>query len=213
MFFIYFYRSMGNPGYSQEDPDSRIFILSGTVQGGKTTFLQNLIEPLGKEGLKVTGFLCKGAFANGQRSAFALTDLKNEMEMPLASQEEKKGWFRYRRFYFNPAAFNTGVAWVEDGLKKNPDIVVVDEVGPMELEGMGWWSLLKSLETRHELIQLWTVRELLLSEITEMWNVPRSRIFPIDSAEPSQLIECLKKESLRNKTLLRYGNDAGNKAT
>ena len=50
----------------------------------------------------------------------------------MASVLKTKNWMKYRRFWFNPDAFNQGREWVRECLMQETQIIVIDEVGPME---------------------------------------------------------------------------------
>ena len=52
------------------------------------------------------------------------------------------------------------------------DLLVLDEVGPMELEGLGWSEILDSLEQQTNTRQLWVVRQEIVSEACRRWNIP-----------------------------------------
>ncbi len=55
-----------------------IFLITGNIQGGKTTYLSELIEVLKKRDLSVGGFLAPGSFASGKRSGFTLKHSSRE---------------------------------------------------------------------------------------------------------------------------------------
>jgi len=55
-------------------------------------------------------------------------------------------------------------------------VIIIDEVGPLELEGRGWASILEELMKETEMVQLWTVRESILESVMEQWSIPAERI-------------------------------------
>jgi nucleoside-triphosphatase THEP1 len=160
-----------------------IFLVTGSVQGGKTTFLFELVELLKKRGLSLGGFLAKGSFENGKRSAFVLHNIENGTELAMASVHETAQWLKYRRFWFNPDAFKEGMEWIRLCLLQKPDVLVIDEVGPMELEGSGWSEVLESLINSPVSVQLWSVRESLIGEVMEHWSISSEHLIRIDNEE------------------------------
>ena len=82
-----------------------IFVLTGPVQGGKTTLVSEKVSLLREKGVKVLGFLCPGSFSEGKRSAFSLVDIETGRQVPMGDANEQKAWVKFRRFYFNPEAF------------------------------------------------------------------------------------------------------------
>ena len=175
-----------------------IYLVTGTVHGGKTTYLAALVGLLKKRGLKIAGFLAPGSFSRNARSGYTLSDIASGRELPMASAKEQEGWIRYRRFWFNPLAFIQGRDWVDSALRANPDVLVIDEVGPMELEGSGWSESLVAWSTQPVPVQLWSVRETLLSEYMQQWKVPAGQILRVDRMTVEQAAEQIF-EYLRNK--------------
>ena len=160
-----------------------IFVLTGPVQGGKTTLVSEKIGLLRERGVKVFGFLCPGSFSEGKRSAFGLVDLETGRRIPMGDANEQKGWVKFRRFFFNPEAFIQGELWIKSCLKRDPDLVVIDEVGPMELEGDGWSNTLDILAQNSSVTQLWIVRQQILNEVSERWKIPEDQILTAETIE------------------------------
>ena len=77
-------------------------------------------------------------------------------------------------------------------------MLVIDEVGPMELEGSGWSESLVAWSTQAVPVQLWSVRITLLSEYMQKWKVPAGQILRVDRMTAEQAAELIF-EYLRNK--------------
>ena len=168
-----------------------IFVITGGVHEGKTTFLTELLERLSEEKLKIAGFLCPGFFKDGARSGFNLLNTADGNQLPLATIEEKQGWFKFHRFNFNPEAFQVGETWIREALSLQPDLLVIDEVGPMELQGKGWWDTLKIIEKRCDIAQIWVVREQLIQDVKDLWCIDDDHIFRIGAAGNGLLFDKL----------------------
>lgn len=160
-----------------------IYVLTGPVQGGKTTSVSELVKALRKRGLRVMGFSCPGELSKGRRSAFHLHNLENGVQILMGRDEEQKGWIKFRRFYFNPDGFVLGERWIKESILSDPDLLVIDEVGPMELEGLGWSKILDTLVEQDSIIQLWLVREQILPEVLKKWRIADSQVFTLETIE------------------------------
>ncbi len=160
-----------------------IFVLTGPVQGGKTTLVSEKTSLLREKGVKVMGFLCPGSFSEDLRSAFSLVDLETGRRVPMGDVKEQKGWVKFRRFYFNPEAFVQGELWIKSCLKRDPDLLVIDEVGPMELEGKGWSTTLDTLAQNSSITQLWIVRQQILPDVIQRWIIPEDHVFTTETFE------------------------------
>jgi len=161
------------------DSSSHIFLLTGGVQEGKTTFASGLVPLLEKEGVKVAGFISPGEFSGDTRTAFSLEDLESGERIPLARAGEMEGWIRFRRYWFNPRALAAGEEIIGRATEQRADLVIVDEVGPWELEGGGWAAMLDRLVGERHVAQLWVVREGILNVVNRTWRVPPEQVFKI----------------------------------
>jgi nucleoside-triphosphatase THEP1 len=171
-----------------ETPHS-IFLVSGPVQAGKTTFLSSLVTLLEREHISAGGFLCPGTFSSGLRSGFELRQVGTGAGIFLASEEPKEGWFPFRRFWFNPQGFERGRQWIEQGLESRASVVVIDEVGPMELEGGGWSDTLDMLARQATPIQCWSVRKPLVRKVMERWNISSGHVIDIGEETPEKALD------------------------
>lgn len=168
-----------------------IFLITGNIQEGKTSYLIELVKELNKRGLAVGGFLAPGSFESGKRSGFKLRNIISGVEMPMASIKETASWIKFRRFWFNPDAFLQGREWINASLKEEPDVIVLDEVGPMELEGGGWSEMLGFLRNSSVPVQLWSVREQLIGEVRQRWGISSSQVIRIDEIQIKQAADLI----------------------
>jgi len=177
-----------------------IYLLKGAVQGGKTSFLSSITELFQKEGIAVGGFLSPGSITEGKRSGFELRQIGTGIQVSMAGLKEKEHWFKYRRFWFNPMAFAQGEMWMEESLKRKDEVLIIDEVGPMELEGRGWAGLLDRLVRNTDTLQLWSVREQLVSQVMERWYVGSTQVIDTDIESPSSAHKKVSASWLIHKT-------------
>lgn len=175
--------------YLNTEPEqhNNIFLLTGEVQSGKSQFLQKFVELCKMKHLTIGGFIAEGTFKDNKRFSFQFRDLKTNNSIPLACAEKQAGWFKYRRFYFNPEAFSTGVKILSEAIKEAADIIVLDELGPMELEGKGWRQALTSLEKNFIIPQVWVVRKRILREVKNNWQIPARNVYSIEERTPEDL--------------------------
>ncbi len=97
---------------SKAAQQQNIYLITGTIQGGKTSYLIELVDLLRKRGLSLGGFLAPGSIDSGERSGFKLKNILTGIEIQMAATKEIAGWFKYRRFWFNPDAFIQGMEWI-----------------------------------------------------------------------------------------------------
>jgi nucleoside-triphosphatase len=110
----------------------RAYFLTGRPGVGKTTVLVRAIENLRGEGLKIGGFISREVREVGSRVGFKLIDLESGREGWLAHVRQPSGprVGKYRVCMRDLEM--VGVDAVRRALR-GADVVVIDEVGPMEL--------------------------------------------------------------------------------
>lgn len=99
---------------------------------GKTTALRRTINLLKENSLTIGGVLSREIKEKGERTGFELVDLGTEKSGIIASSTIKTGP-KMRRYRVNLVALADIGASALDRATKVSDIIVCDEVGPMEL--------------------------------------------------------------------------------
>jgi nucleoside-triphosphatase THEP1 len=130
-----------------------------------------------QEQLRPTGFIAEGHWSEGRRTGFSLYSLEDGRRFPLARNVPIPGGQQTGRFHFHPEAFRTGEMLVLKGLDRGARLLLVDEVGPLELKGQGWSSLLDQVIDKYSVCQLWVVRASILEEVVERWAIDRNEVF------------------------------------
>ena len=175
------------------DQHHQILIISGPVHGGKTTFVNGLAAVLKDHGTDLDGFICKGRFTGGERSAFTLVDLDDGSEIAFATIIKMPGWERFRRFYINPEALVKGEQIIRRAIRKGVKVLVVDEVGPLELEGGGWSGILEVLAGERSLMQIWVARQQIVESLKQKWNIPEENVFRLERGGEEKLTEAIRR--------------------
>ncbi|MCD4745882.1 MAG: hypothetical protein K8R58_06245 [Bacteroidales bacterium] len=157
-----------------------VFIITGTKGSGKTTFVIDLIDILKQKKFSIGGIISKGFWENDQRSSFDVINVKTGESVLLCNRTGFENWRKYKHFYFNPKGISFGKKAIDSlNLKKN-DIVVIDEIGGLELEAYGWTEIIDKLIVFPDLIMIWVVRDSLVKKVINKWNVHHHIIYNIN---------------------------------
>lgn len=134
-----------------------IFILTGPVHSGKTTLLKRAVHELKKQGIGVDGFLSEAIIEGQAIAGYNLFDIKSEITIPLIRKTGQRAWQRIGDYFFFPQ----GLTMAKDIIlrSREADLGVVDEVGPLELSGKGFWPALLQVIFRPSVSFLLVVRE------------------------------------------------------
>lgn len=155
-----------------------IFILTGPVGSGKTRLLERIVSGLRERGIPISGFLSRRVSAGEEREGYDLVDVKTNRSTPLLRKEGDERWPRVGAFYFVPDGLNE--AWRIIRSFEPGELILVDEVGPAELEGGGLWPALKHALFNPVFRGFCVVRSSALNEFKEMLGDRPVTVFEVD---------------------------------
>ncbi len=113
---------------------SKSIFLTGSPGVGKTSVVLNITRSIKKLGFKVGGMVSRDVRIQGVRVGFEVEDLRTGSKGWLAHKNLFKGPMIGKYFVNLNDLDNVGVGAIRNALV-NPDIdlIVIDEIGPMEL--------------------------------------------------------------------------------
>jgi iron complex transport system ATP-binding protein len=162
-----------------------VFILTGKINQGKTSMTREIVSELKKKGLTVNGFLTFGNTNDSQRNAYFIRDINTGREDDLCSTQIDDQKTNYGRFYFEEKGIRAGCKIIDQSHTTPADLLVIDELGPMEINNQGWAPAIEEVVKRNSTAQFWVVREKLVKPMMRKWNVGDIIVFELgeDSAE------------------------------
>jgi nucleoside-triphosphatase THEP1 len=156
-----------------------VFVLSGKVNQGKTKFAMQVVEKLKQAGLNPAGFFSVGNTYDQNRKAYSLKDIQTGIQRELCSFEPGKKKVRVGRFYFDVQGIEFGREIILESPNQTNDLLVIDEIGPLEINDQGWAPALEVVIKNSGFPQLWIVRESLLKPVIRKWNLGDVFVFNI----------------------------------
>ena len=136
-----------------------IFI-TGPPGLGKTTVIRMVMKVLEAEGFRAGGIYCPEVRDGGRRHGFEIIDVLSGARGLLSHVRQPTGP-RIGKYRVNLEALSRiGVHAIETAVE-NADYIVIDEVGPMELQGRSFQlAVLKALESSKPVIGIlhWKMR-------------------------------------------------------
>ena len=150
---------------------STLHIITGDRGAGKSTFCHHLVELAGPAEWQLGGLLSPAVVEGGQKTGIAAVDLRRGEQRLLAVRRE--GDQSATAFQTNRWRFDAEVmAWGNNVLRKAVpcDLLVVDELGPLELErGEGWLAGLAALDSGRYGAGVVVIRPELLTVARQRW--------------------------------------------
>jgi nucleoside-triphosphatase len=170
----------------------KLVLWTGQKHSGKTTGLARLVNIAREEGFNVAGLLAPSVYRDGELFGFDVFDLRNKTRMPLARLNMKAG--KAGRFEFLQDGLKLGNAALSAKATKSPDLIVIDEFGPLELNGRGWRENVDSLIASSNAMILLVVRQELAESVQQLYaDLPSHKL---NAAEPKSIDKVI--EMLRN---------------
>lgn len=157
----------------------KIWLIIGSKAEGKSELAESIVRCLMYQNKKISGIIEKGFWKGRQRSHFMLHDIETAKEMMLCSIEKTPDWSYFGSYYFNPEAIRYGEELFRNTRENIPDLIVVDEVGKLELEGKIWDASIQNLLTHTNCPQLWTVRREFVRDAISYYNLKQVGIFEV----------------------------------
>lgn len=152
-----------------------IIVITGNIHSGKTTFLQKQI--LGRE--DVEGILTPKI--NGKRY---FQNIATQEIFEMEDETKTQDSICIGKYFFNKYSFNNANDIIKKSIKSN--YIVIDEIGPLELNGEGLYSAF--IEVLHNINEsqkiILVIRESILKTVFSKFSI-QNKILRIINVENS----------------------------
>ncbi len=146
---------------------AKVLIVSGDIAEGKTSLLVKLTTSLKRRNINIGGVLSLRIIESEETVGYKLVSVETGEEYNYLRLKEDKESEGIGRFDINHSAINWGRQLLSIQNTLNKDVVIIDEVGKLELDKSGWRNDLESLLTIPRLHIVISVRKRYLQEIIE----------------------------------------------
>ncbi|MEP7264156.1 MAG: nucleoside-triphosphatase [Bacteroidota bacterium] len=151
-----------------------IYVFSGDVQSAKTTRLLNWCN--GRK--NIAGILTPVI----DQKRYFLNVLSGE-KMLMEAPKEERNVQAIGRFVFSSDAFVWAEKILADAMDSDAELIVIDEIGPLELQGKGFHNILLRLLESNIKNLLLVVRSSKLEEVIANYNLHQHTLKVISDPE------------------------------
>jgi nucleoside-triphosphatase THEP1 len=136
-----------------------INIITGRRGVGKTTLLLKLVEEQKKQGSQLSGIMTPAIYdEDGNKVGFYAFDAANGDCWELGRSDKELDGPGYGPFSFNERGFTIANDILKKALVKDSKTVIIDEIGPLELEkGFGFFPVLSLISSLNQNSNLYLV--------------------------------------------------------
>lgn len=177
---------------------NQVFVLSGRIDSGKTTFLKSLINKLKPLEIKVGGIYSQKIMEHGARIGYDLVNINSNEQQKFLRNNGEKGVQQVGEFTVLPGAVHFGNQSLLNELSSDNDLIIIDEVGKLELLGQAWAQSLPQLFKTDKTLLL-VVRDYLVAEVLEKWQLQKSTVFNFPETHTSIIENKIIKFIERNR--------------
>ena len=162
---------------------SPIWMVTGPRQAGKTSFCRGVSQAARQAGWDVAGLLSPARFEQGVKTGILVENLCSAETLQLASiSPQSPDDLAFGNWYFDPKTLAWGNQVLENSLPC--DLLIVDELGPLELtRQMGWQAAFGTLRRGEYCLALVVIRPELQTAASRLFVI--SKIIEINLTHPT----------------------------
>ena len=147
-----------------------IYIITGSIGQGKTTQSQKLVEALKSKNISVCGICSPRIIEDGHTVGYDIVDINTSKRVPFLRIDSYDDFKKIGRYSIYQQAIESGKETLAKASKSNTDVIVVDEIGKMELDNEGWFEHITKLINSRAIV-VFSVRDTFVDQIIEKWEM------------------------------------------
>lgn len=160
-------------------PKTLLYVLSGPIHSGKTSLLVRILTELKEQRRSLNGLLSLACFEEGEFQGYNGYGIGTGETFSLIRMTGEAEWDRIGSFYFIPEGMRKAQAHIMQITSSR--LTVIDEMGPLELEGKGFWPSFLNLKDVAQPV-LTVIRNELLPAFIPRFGI-QPRVFSLAQAD------------------------------
>jgi nucleoside-triphosphatase THEP1 len=171
-------------------PRRAVLILTGERGAGKTTAALAIAERMRSESILIGGIASPVVWQGQERLGYDVVDLRTSERMPLCRRGSAPG-VRAGPFLFSDEAVAFGQGALDPSRLEGCALVVIDEIGPLELEGNVWARSLEALLGSGSFPLLLIVRSSVVEDAVGRWSFTPEAIWTAGTTGIDEMMDRL----------------------
>jgi nucleoside-triphosphatase THEP1 len=172
---------------------NKIFVLTGDKGSGKTTLLTELVKEFQMKGFRVGGIISPVVYEESTRIGFDVLNIKNQNRTQLCRISSEGKRIKVGDFEFFEEGIRFGYEALDLKNLSSCKLIIIDEVGPLELEGNGWAASLDRIVDNLSCPLLLVVRKSLLEKVSERWKFVPENIWTLNQVNKKEILVVMVK--------------------
>jgi nucleoside-triphosphatase THEP1 len=170
----------------------RIYIITGTIGQGKTTQVQKIVETLKGMNIAVGGIISPRRMENEKTVGYDVVDIETGRREEFLRMTQGQNIIGIGNYEINPAGLKSGKEALSESKKRNDGLVVIDEIGKLELDDRGWAANVAELVSSSSLL-IFSVRNTLTDQVIKKWYLTEYSVFEASDDLHFEISELIAK--------------------
>ncbi len=169
----------------------KAIILTGNQGDGKTNLLKELLTSKDLAEVTFSGLLTEGTWLEGERDHYHIIDIQSGQKQLLCERSSPPSSIQAGPFNFRESGISFGQDILENLESPDTQVVIIDEIGHLELYDQGWSVSLDRLTANKQSLIL-TIRPALLDRVIAKWPM-RYRLLSVSQTNVVELEEQIRR--------------------
>lgn len=162
----------------------KVYIVTGKIGSGKTTLIQKLIRKFHDENIPLSGIYSARILENEITTGYDAVNISTGERFSFLRVQGEENQQRIGKFYIDAEGVQKGNAVL---MNSTSELIIIDEIGKLELEGKGWVNAVEQLVTGSKAHLILSVREEFVKEICEKFSISPEIIFNVEQQNDEKL--------------------------
>ncbi len=169
----------------------RVIIITGEKNEGKTSFIKDTISLLTEHKINFGGVLSEKQLVDNNCIGYDIVDIKSDFKTPFLQQGDMLNSENNIRWTIVKQGLEFGKQSLKKSVKNN-DVIIVDEIGLLELQNKGWSDFLKAIKNHQKKTYILSVRKMFVDDLISKYNWENPIIIDISNSSPETIITAIK---------------------
>lgn len=167
--------------------NAKVFIITGRVGAGKTSYIKELTEDFNSKEIKICGIYANRVMNNEQTVGYDLIDIATGTAEVFLRINNNCAANKIGKYEIFSKALALGIRRLNSLKNSDVNTIVIDEIGKLELNGQGWASVFNDLIKNTDKQLIITVRDSFVNKVIDKWNIQNYEIINVENVEQKLL--------------------------
>jgi len=161
----------------------KVIIITGSIREGKTSFAKMLIGLFRSHNISAGGIISERISDKESTVGYDLVNIETGERTVFLRLDGECGPDRIGRFSICQDGIKTGNNILNSLIVKKNKVIIIDEVGLLELNGKGWAGSINSIIGISGINLVITVRSTFINDVINKWNLGDPLVFNISEID------------------------------